>query len=85
LDAKVWGLDAKHEALRATVWALRARLGGLGLGGFGVAGGSISLGCRFDEAASQLSRKPSASRIVPDTFSAQTPFPHTDTGFPAVR
>jgi hypothetical protein len=31
-------LGAKHEALRATVWALRARLRRFGLGGFGVAG-----------------------------------------------
>lgn len=78
MDAKVWGLDAKHEALRVTVWALRARLGRFGFEGFGVAGGSISLGYRFDEAGSQLSREPSALRIVPDTFSQQALKTHSE-------
>jgi hypothetical protein len=37
-----------HEALRATVWALHARLGGVGLGGLGVAGESVHLGSHLD-------------------------------------
>ena len=68
LDAKVWRLDAKHEALRATVWALRARLGRFGLGGFGVAGASEHIAFRFNGRGSQRQGKHGMSEIVPDIF-----------------
>jgi hypothetical protein len=42
-------LDAEHEALRATVLGLRARLGKFGLRGFGVAGGLVKLGYHFNK------------------------------------
>jgi hypothetical protein len=63
------GLDAKQEALRATVWASRARLGRFELGGFGVASGSVHLGCRLDGLESQQPEELGTPGIVPDTFS----------------
>lgn len=58
-------MDAKHEGLQARAWGLRAMVGRFGLGDFGVAGGSVGLGCRFDDPDSLKSAMKYRSRRSP--------------------